>query len=206
MSVHGRSSTKDRLLRAGERLFRAQGYSATGLKQLGAAAEAPWGSIYHFFPGGKEQLGAEVVRYAGQLYLGGWRAAFDRCADPARALEGIFTAEARILAATDYGAGCPVASVTLDTANTSEELRGACAGAFAAWLAAITEGLGAAGAPKLEATALAAFVLSALEGAIMLSRAAKDSAPLVQSGRFVREAIERRQAAWRADNRAAMEE
>ena len=62
------SETKDRLLRAGERLFRAQGYSGTGLKQLASAAQAPWSSMYHFFPDGKEQLAEEAIRYGGELY------------------------------------------------------------------------------------------------------------------------------------------
>jgi AcrR family transcriptional regulator len=62
------SETKDRLLRAGERLFRAQGYCGTGLKQLAAEAQAPWSSMYHFFPDGKEQLAEEVIRYGGELY------------------------------------------------------------------------------------------------------------------------------------------
>jgi AcrR family transcriptional regulator len=51
------SDTRARLLEAAAQLFREQGYAATGLKQITAEAEAPWGSLYHFFPGGKEQLG-----------------------------------------------------------------------------------------------------------------------------------------------------
>ena len=46
-------------------LFRRQGYTATGIKQILAAANAPFGSLYHFFPGGKEQLGAETIRASG---------------------------------------------------------------------------------------------------------------------------------------------
>ena len=65
------SETKLRLLHAGEQLFRTQGYAGTGLKQLSQAADAPWGSLYHFFPDGKEQLGAEIVAYAGELYRAG---------------------------------------------------------------------------------------------------------------------------------------
>ena len=62
------SETRDRLLRAGERLFRAQGYSGTGLKQLASEAQAPWSSMYHFFPQGKEQLAEQAIRYGGELY------------------------------------------------------------------------------------------------------------------------------------------
>ena len=48
------SDTKERLLVTGERLFRVQGYSGTGLKQLAQEAEAPWSSMYHCLPPGKK--------------------------------------------------------------------------------------------------------------------------------------------------------
>jgi len=191
-----RTGTRDRLLRAGEGLFRTQGYSGTGLKELAQTARAPWGSMYHFFPRGKEQLGEEVVAYAGEIYLGAWQAAFRRGGDPGVAIERVFLAEARLLAGSDYRDGCPIASVTLDVASVSEPLRAACASGFEVWLDAIAQGLIAAGAPADDAKALAGFILSAMEGAIVLSRAAKDTAPLLQSARFVRQAIEREAAGW----------
>ncbi len=49
-------------------LFRRTGYTGTGMKQIAQAAGAPFGSIYHFFPGGKAQLGEEVIRSAGAGY------------------------------------------------------------------------------------------------------------------------------------------
>lgn len=189
--------TKDRLLRAGEQLFRTQGYSGTSLKQLTQAADAPWGSAYHFFPNGKEQLGAEAVRYGGELYENALQTTFDNAGDPGEAIERIFRGEARILETSDYKNGCPIASVTLDIASTNEALRSACASAFGAWLRTIERGLHKAGAPEEDATALAGFVLSALEGAIVLSRAAKSPAPLLQSAAFVRQVIDRKAKEWR---------
>ena len=192
------SDTRERLLRAGERLFRTQGYAGTGLKQLTQTAEAPWGSLYHFFPQGKEQLGAEVLRYGALLYDAGWKSAFDRFKDPAVAIEKIFLNEAKILSTSDYRDGCPIASVTLDVASTSEVLREACADAFNVWLETLQAGFRAAGAPKDGAADLAGFVLSTLEGAIVLSRAAKAPAPLLQSAKFVRQVIAREAATWKA--------
>jgi AcrR family transcriptional regulator len=192
------SDTRDRLLRAGERLFRTQGYAGTGLKQLTEIAAAPWGSLYHFFPGGKEQLGAEVMLYAGRLYGVGIKATFERFADPAEAVERMFLGEASVLANSDYRDGCPIASVTLDIASVSEALRAACAEAFAGWLDHIAAGLRAGGAPDDAAIALAGFILSTLEGAIVLSRAAKNPATLLQSARFVRAAVEREKTNWAA--------
>ena len=53
-------TTRERIVEAGAMLFRRQGWSGTGMKQIAAAAAAPFGSIYHFFPGGKDELSAEV--------------------------------------------------------------------------------------------------------------------------------------------------
>jgi AcrR family transcriptional regulator len=64
-----RVSTRERILYSAAELFRRQGYAATGLKQVVAAANAPFGSLYHHFPGGKEQLGDEVLRAGGAFYL-----------------------------------------------------------------------------------------------------------------------------------------
>lgn len=60
--------TRARLLEASAQLFRRQGYAGTGLKQITAAGRAPWGSLYHFFPGGKEELGAAAIAHSGQRY------------------------------------------------------------------------------------------------------------------------------------------
>lgn len=47
------SDTKERLVNAGAKLFWRQGYVATGVKQIVTTASAPFGSMYHFFPGGR---------------------------------------------------------------------------------------------------------------------------------------------------------
>ena len=62
------AETRERILESSAELFRRQGYVGTGVKQIVAEAGAPFGSLYHFFPGGKEELGAETIRRAGRLY------------------------------------------------------------------------------------------------------------------------------------------
>jgi TetR/AcrR family transcriptional regulator, lmrAB and yxaGH operons repressor len=178
------NDTRERLLVTGERLFRTQGYSGTGLKQLAQEADAPWSSMYHFFPGGKQQLGAEVVRFAAERYAALIAKAFAVFPDPADAVAAMFKGEAKLLAESRFRNGCPVAAVTLD-ASTVEELRQPCAEAFDLWIGAIARGLGATGLPAKEARTLASYVLSSLEGAILLSRAEHSVAPLERTGMFV---------------------
>ena len=58
---------KDNLTSTAMRLFRRQGYASTGLQQILAESRAPKGSLYYYFPNGKEQLGEAAVRLAGRL-------------------------------------------------------------------------------------------------------------------------------------------
>jgi AcrR family transcriptional regulator len=177
--------TRERLLRSGERLFRQQGYAGTGLKQLAKEADAPWSSMYHFFPGGKEELATAVLRFAAEHYAAMIAKAFERFADPADAVAAMFKGEARILTESKFRNGCPVAGVTLDVASTVEALRAPCSTAFELWVATIARGLARGGLAEKDALALASYVLSTLEGAIVLSRAAKSTAPLEHAGAFV---------------------
>ena len=60
--------TRDRIVAAAARLYGRYGYTGVGLKQVAAEAGVPIGSLYHFFPGGKEELAAEALRLSGHGY------------------------------------------------------------------------------------------------------------------------------------------
>jgi TetR/AcrR family transcriptional repressor of lmrAB and yxaGH operons len=186
------SETKDRLLRAGEKLFRAQGYSGTGLKQLASAARAPWSSMYHFFPDGKEQLAEEAIRYGGELYARMIQQCFVASPDPRDAIAAMFSGEAKILRSSGFRNGCPVASVALDVASTSEKVRKPCAEVFALWIGVLAEGIAASGTSEDTATDLASYILASLEGAIILSRTSKSVKPLEQTAQFVLHTLEQK--------------
>jgi AcrR family transcriptional regulator len=168
-------STKDRIMDASAELFRRQGYAATGVKQIVAEASAPFGSVYHFFPGGKEELGAEVIRSSGQGYLELFEAFVDPAPDPVTGIGDFFAGAAAVLRETDYADACPIATVALEVASTSEPLRKATADVFDSWIAGATARLTAAGVAHAEARRLAISIIGALEGAFVLSRAMRST-------------------------------
>ncbi|GGT49241.1 MULTISPECIES: TetR/AcrR family transcriptional regulator [Actinomadura] len=171
--------TRTRLLEASAQLFREQGYAGTGLKQITAAGEAPWGSLYHFFPGGKEQLGAEAVRHSGDRYLRLFDLVFAQAdQDLGRSVLDMFRLSAEALERSEWGDGCPIATVALEVASTSEPLRHACAEVFASWELSLARRLAGAGIAEGRAKDVATYVLSAFEGALVLSRTAHDVRPL----------------------------
>ncbi len=178
--------TRARLLEASAQLFRQQGYAGTGLKQITAAGQAPWGSLYHFFPGGKEQLGAEAIAHSGQRYLRLFDLVYARSgSDPAQSIHDFFHLSAEALEKSGFADGCPIATVALEAASTSEPLRHACHAVFVSWQQATAAFLTRSGAAPDRAAELATYVLAAFEGAIVLSRAAHDTRPLAVTAAIV---------------------
>ncbi|GGO87228.1 TetR/AcrR family transcriptional regulator [Wenjunlia tyrosinilytica] len=127
--------------------FRRRGFTGTGMKQVVAEAQAPFGSLYPFFPGGKEQLGGEVVRWSGARYLELVTAVIDAASDAVAGIEDCFAGAARVLAETHHTDACPIGTVALEVAGTNEPLRPATAQVFETWIAAPAERYAAAGIP-----------------------------------------------------------
>src|SRR5438309_7504652 len=176
------SSTRQRIVETSAELFRAQGYNATGVKQIVTAAQAPFGSLYHFFPGGKEELGAEAIRVSGLLYEQLIPAVFDPAPDPVTGVRDFFAGAAQHLVETDYADACPIATVALEVSSTSEPMREACAEVFESWVARAAECLRGAGMPRARARSLALAILASLEGAFVLARASRSIEPLHAAG------------------------
>ena len=176
--------TRDRILDATVRLLRRQGYSATGIKQIVLEGDAPLGSVYHYFPGGKEQIGAEALARSGEKI----RRTIERAGDapdlPA-AINAYFTINAERLRDSDYERGCPIAIVCLETASANERIRQVCEEAFNKWQVTLAQVFVDAGIAEADAGGLATFVLSAYEGALTMSRALRDIQPMITSGAAV---------------------
>jgi AcrR family transcriptional regulator len=183
------AETKDRIVGAGAELFRRQGYTGTGVKQIVAEANAPFGSLYHFFPGGKEQLAGEVIRWSGGMYAQVVLEAIAPAKDPLHLVELFYTGAAQHLRETNYEDACPIATVALEVASTSEPLRQATAKVFDGWIKGLAARLVAVGAPEAEARELAVAMLVALEGAFVLSRAGRTTEPLEIAGRAMAEVV-----------------
>lgn len=182
-------STRDRIRDAGAQLFRRNGYTGTGVKQVAAAAGAQLGSLYHFFPGGKEELAEEVIRTSGPLYGDLVHSLLDPYDDPVQAIIDAFAAAADDLVAGDYADACPIATIALEVAGTNDRLRRATADVFTDWIARGTALFVRHGLPEAEARRLALAMISALEGAFVLARALRDPEPLHAAGASVAAAV-----------------
>src|SRR3954468_19141556 len=176
---------RERMVFSAAQLIRRQGVTATGVREVVAHAEAPRGSVQHYFPEGKAQLVNEAVEWAGQ-YAG---SRIDRFLarmtrpTPSRLFAAMgrqWTDEDR---APGFGAGCPLAAATVDCAETTASTREHVAAALDAWRGPVADALAELGVPARKAPSLATVMISALEGAIILARAEQDIRPLTTVAR-----------------------
>jgi AcrR family transcriptional regulator len=181
-------ATKERILDATAELFRAYGYTGTGLKHVVAAANAPFGSLYHHFPGGKQELGAAVIHRSGQMYFELVMGVVDAAPDLLTGVRDCFEGAAAVLEATDYADACPIATVALEVASTNEPLRIATAEVFEGWIQGAVERFALdVGATK--ARELAIMLIAALEGAFILCRASRSTEAMHVAGAMVSDAV-----------------
>ena len=170
--------TRQRMLLATSKLLQRQGFHGTGLTQILDEAGAPKGSMYFHFPGGKEQLAAEAVAASGR-YID--RVLVSHAGPSAQqSLEAYLAALADFLRRSEFKDGCPIATVTLEMAATSQVIGEACEATFDHLIARITEWIEADGADAATARQRAMLVYCAIEGAIMLAKAHRSVEPIEQ--------------------------
>lgn len=181
--------TRVRLLESATDLFSRQGFGATGIKAVLAAAEAPYGSLYHFFPGGKQELGAAALTYGGERYRELLETVYPQEADVVEATAASFRQAADLLEETDYGYACPIATIALEVANNDELMRTAAAEAFESWLTVLQERFTTAGMTDERARDVAVEIFCLIEGAVLLSRTTRSSVPMHTAGKAAAAAV-----------------
>ncbi|MCU1395743.1 MAG: TetR family transcriptional regulator [Ilumatobacteraceae bacterium] len=188
-----RAPTRERILNASTELFGRHGFTGTGIKSILAASEAPFGSLYHFFPGGKDELGAAAIRRSGVTYRELVEAFFvadaDGRVDVVGATSSFFEGAAAMIELTDYADACPIATIALEIASTNESMREASAEAFESWLAVLRAAFCSVGIDAERSAELAVELFCAIEGAFLLSRTTRDPAPVRIAGRAAAESV-----------------
>jgi AcrR family transcriptional regulator len=176
------NDTRQRLVEASAALLQRQGLTGTGIKQILAEARAPFSSLYHHFPGGKEELATEAIRTSGARYQAQVEEVWDEAPDVISGIAAVFEGAAQTLEATDFAVGCPIATVALEVASTNEPLRLTTAEVFEGWIAAGAARFEADKIAPEDARALALTVIALLEGAFILSQALRTTEPVLSAG------------------------
>ena len=184
------NKTRERILDVSTDLFRRQGLAGTGIKQILRESNAPFGSLYHHFPGGKDELAAETIKRAGAQYAELVGEKLLAGPDLVTNIRDAFRSAGQTLVETDYADACPIETVALEVASTNEPLRLATAEVFESWLLGLSALLESAGVERSAARPLAHVILSALEGAFVFARAARSTDALVACGEAMATLVE----------------
>jgi AcrR family transcriptional regulator len=180
--------TRDRIVAAAAQLYGRYGYTGIGLKQVAAESGSPIGSLYHFFPGGKEELAAAALRMSGAGYQILVEGILENMPDLVSGIEQSFALAAETVASTGYVDACWIETVALEVASTSEPLRTVTAEIFEQWIDSCTAWVESHGVPPERARELGIAYITGLEGAFILARSLRSPEPLLATGRTLADA------------------
>lgn len=176
--------TRQKLVAATGALLRRQGFHATGLSDIVSESGAPRGSLYFYFPGGKDELAKAAIEDAGAEWRARITATVAGSADLGASIADVVDLIATDLEASKFLNGCPVAAVALE--SPAESVRKAIAAHYRLLEDGIASHLAAQGIAETHAKQLATVAISAIEGALILARVKKSTAPLRTVGDALR--------------------
>lgn len=176
--------TRENILETATKLFYFQGFHGTGLNQILKESGAPKGSLYHYFPDGKEQL-AEAAIEQSKLRIG---AVIQHYMNEYPAVEDALTAHLLAMAKLfDTENGLQESSYTLmpfgllaaESAFTSERLRKACENTYKYWESMYYTKLVSNGYRDDAAVTMSKTISAWIEGAVTLSLTQHSNEPLL---------------------------
>ncbi len=163
---------------ASQRLFRRHGYAATGINDIVRQSGAPRGSLYYYFPDGKEDIATSAIEAAGKMVERTLSGIAQTATDPVDFIETYAGMLEHWMALSGYRDGCPITTILLETAPRSKTITEAGQKAFNAWRQIIRELLQAHDIPENRSAAMANMILSTLEGALILARVDASAQPI----------------------------
>ncbi|MEU1209411.1 TetR family transcriptional regulator [Nocardia sp. NPDC005825] len=169
--------SRQKLVAGAADMIRRRGLNATSVRELAKFADAPLGSTYHYFPGGKTQLAAEAVAFAGDFTAALLERELAR--GPVEGLCAFLAGWRQVVVDTEFRAGCPVLAVSVEDVPDAEGApREAAVAAFTLWTELLATSMTQAGADRSEADRVATLVIAAVEGSVAMCRAARSAEPL----------------------------
>jgi TetR/AcrR family transcriptional repressor of lmrAB and yxaGH operons len=173
------------LLPAMAEVFREHGFEGASISLISEKTGLGKGSLYHFFPGGKEEMAAAVLSQIEAWFTTRVFAPLQWDSDPHAAIDQMFRAVLEY-----FDTGCKVCLVgSFALASSRDLFAKQVRSYFTMWKEALTSALVRAGRARPFAARLAEEVLSVIQGSLVLSRALNDRAVFERSIERLREAI-----------------
>lgn len=172
------SNAREQIVQTTCALLERQGFHGTGLNEIVKESSAPKGSLYYYFPEGKEQIAAEAVMHSGQRTAERIRTGLTGSSSASKAIYDFVLNIADNVELSGFGAGGPLTAVAMETATQSERINAACREAYGMIETAFREKLLESGFRHARAEELATFITASIEGGIILSRTYHTADPL----------------------------
>lgn len=179
-------NSRDTILRTAMKLFFTQGYHATGLNQIINESHSPKGSLYYYFPNGKEELALECIESSNQMVIHKLKTSFANAIGVTEAMQLFIQETAKDAEECQFTNFIPFSFwMAVETSCISNKLREACQNVFNDWQTIISDQLRIEGMEPVKALEIASVMVSLLEGALILALTKKDSDPLLTAVKFV---------------------
>lgn len=172
------ASTRDQIIETACLLLESQGFHGTGLNQIVQESGAPKGSLYYYFPEGKDAIAEAAIERAAQTVAARIQAALAMTPDPAEAIRQFVNTIADAVERSEFRSGGPLTTIAMETATTNARLNQACRGGYTLLQQPFAAKLSASGYDEAQAHALATFITAAIEGGTLLCRTFHSGDPL----------------------------
>jgi len=182
------SGSRRRMIESTIELMRRSGLSGAGINEIVRASAAPKGSVYHFFPDGKQQIVAEALADYSPRVMRFMEEALVRGKSAPSKVRRLFDAFAQRVEAGDFAKSCAFGTVCLDLDRDLEPLRVIVESTFDRWAELIARHVDLGDARR--SRSFAELVLTAIEGAYIRARAQRSSRPFREAGIWLAELVE----------------
>lgn len=176
--MNSKTDSREKMIEAASKLFQLKGYHATGLNEILKESHAPKGSLYYYFPEGKEELALAAIELAGNIIKSKVTASLSRYDAPAAAIKEVIKDMKTGLEEAGRLENVSISLLALETNLTSQVLLEACKKSFTDLEEIYAGKLIEGGIPEKTARELGVVIQSMIEGAITISITKKDTAPL----------------------------
>ncbi|WP_339302631.1 TetR/AcrR family transcriptional regulator [Paenibacillus sp. FSL R5-0519] len=181
-----KSNARESIVSTAARLFFSQGYHATGLNQIIKESNTPKGSLYHYFPHGKEELAHECIQKANEQILQTFEKTFAAHDNTGDAIQRFIHDLAHETETAGFTGFLPFSFwAAVETSCISQQLRIACQGVFADWQDIIKKHLILDGVGEEKARETALLIISLMEGALIISLTNQDKQPLLTAAEYL---------------------
>ena len=169
------NDTREKMVGGAVSLLSQRGLQGTSFSEVLELTGTPRGSIYHHFPGGKEELIREAIDRLGAIVTERIRAV--EAVEPEQVAVAFVNGWREFVEASDMKAICVMSAVTVGAGADSGDLLPAVAAAFGSWRDALAESYSLTGLSKTRSRRLAVTTVAALEGAMILARSEQSMEP-----------------------------